>query len=248
MPTAPAICFASISPPARPTLVFANPKFRPGGIIEAVALQPDGKILIAGRFETVAGQPRARVARLERDGRLDPTFRPEAGGADGGVLGIALADTAGRILIWGEFTQFAGQSRRGLARLEPDGKLDRSFDPGTGADEPVEAVLASPGGSGNSSALLVAGQFNTFNGVRRAGIVRLTADGAPDPTFDSGAGPMIGIAPEDPGATDDDPPGVSALVPLASGDVLVAGRFDLFNAVPAHNLARLKFREQKPTP
>lgn len=215
---------------------FHAPEIPAGGSIESVVLQPDGKILIAGRFELVAGQTRARVARLERDGRLDPTFRPEAGGADGVVLGVATAE-GGYIWVWGEFTQFGGQPRRGLARLEPDGKLDRAFDPGAGANEKVEAVLEGPNG-----ALLVTGQFSEFNGVRRNGIVRLKANGAPDPSFDAGAGAMLGFQPEDPGDADDDPPGVSVIVPLAGGDVLVAGRFDLFNAVPAHNLARLKVR------
>ena len=40
----------------------------------ALAVQPDGKILLGGEFSAVAGQPRRGVARLNADGSLDPTF------------------------------------------------------------------------------------------------------------------------------------------------------------------------------
>jgi hypothetical protein len=36
-------------------------------------------MIIAGHFSEVAGQPRARLARLNKDGALDPSFDPGAG-------------------------------------------------------------------------------------------------------------------------------------------------------------------------
>ena len=43
---------------------------------KAVSLQPDGKILVSGRFTSYNGTPRTMVARLNADGSLDPTFNP----------------------------------------------------------------------------------------------------------------------------------------------------------------------------
>ena len=42
----------------------------------AVAIQPDGKILVGGRFDSVQGVPRVFVARLNINGSLDTSFVP----------------------------------------------------------------------------------------------------------------------------------------------------------------------------
>src|SRR5689334_13019895 len=49
--------------------------------VNAIAVQPDGKILIGGFFTTVGGQTRNRIARLNSDGSLDATFNPNANGS-----------------------------------------------------------------------------------------------------------------------------------------------------------------------
>ena len=59
---------------------IAGAEFGGTGGATAIALQPDGKILLAGRVE-VNGVPKIAVARLRPNGGLDPTFDP--GGADG---------------------------------------------------------------------------------------------------------------------------------------------------------------------
>ena len=46
------------------------------GTVWAVAVQPDGKVLIGGDFNHVNGQPRNYLARLNTDGSLDTTFDP----------------------------------------------------------------------------------------------------------------------------------------------------------------------------
>ena len=52
--------------------------FDPGtgadGIIEALALQPDGKIIIAGNFTRFNGTSCGRIARLNADGSLDSAY------------------------------------------------------------------------------------------------------------------------------------------------------------------------------
>ena len=91
----------------------------------AVALDSEGRIVVAGNSEGRALASTAAVVRYLPDGRLDPSF----GGGDGTVLppsavafaalGLAL-DRDGRIVI-------AGGPNAFVARLTPSGELDSSF-------------------------------------------------------------------------------------------------------------------------
>src|SRR5947207_2400705 len=61
----------------------ADLSFDPGsgvdGPIYAIAVQPDGGIVIGGDFTTVRGLVRNRIARLNADGSGDATFDPGTG-------------------------------------------------------------------------------------------------------------------------------------------------------------------------
>lgn len=94
-------------------------------------VQPDGKILLGGGFETVNGMARNRIARLNSDGSLDTVFDPNLVGSH--VIDMAL-QANGKILITGYFTSVGGQPRDGIARLNPDGSLDPAFDQGPGVN------------------------------------------------------------------------------------------------------------------
>lgn len=137
--------------------------------VRALALQPDGRLLIAGEFTRVAGQPRGGVARLNADGSLDETFAPLTGANDV-VHAVGLA-ADGKILIGGAFTQYDGQERGRVARLNPDGSLDTTFEVGTGANDTVFALAVQP-----NSAVLIGGDFTEVNGLPRNRIARLHGD------------------------------------------------------------------------
>lgn len=100
----------------------------------AVAVQPDGKIVVAG---SAAGD--AVVVRLNADGSLDTSFNPQptatiedgngrrrvdSGGTES-FRAIALQPT-GEIVLGGAVT--TGQTQMLAARLLPDGRLDPTFD------------------------------------------------------------------------------------------------------------------------
>jgi uncharacterized delta-60 repeat protein len=81
------------------------------GRVRAIAVQPDGNILIGGEFTTLSPNfgsavTRNRIARLKPDGTIDPTFDPSANGS---VQAIALQPD-GKILIAGDFTTLAPAS------------------------------------------------------------------------------------------------------------------------------------------
>jgi uncharacterized delta-60 repeat protein len=75
-------------------------------------------------------------------GDLDPTFAPAVNGA---VASAAVDASSGKILIGGSFTSVNGTNRNYLARLNPDGGLDLSFDPGIYPGRPVRHVLLTAG-------------------------------------------------------------------------------------------------------
>lgn len=84
----------------------------------------------------------------------------------------------GRILIGGTFSHVHGVPYPSVARLEPDGTLDSTFNPGKGAirsNNPgsVRAIALQADGK-----LLVGGGFDTFGTVARHGIVRVATTGA----------------------------------------------------------------------
>src|SRR5438876_5084926 len=109
-----------------------------------VLLQPDGKILIGGEFMHFNGTNRVRLARLNSNGTLDSSFDPLVG-PDQMVTCMALQADGG-IVIGGQFTHYRGTSRNSIARINSDGSLDTSFDPGAGADQTVFDIAIQPDG------------------------------------------------------------------------------------------------------
>jgi uncharacterized delta-60 repeat protein len=148
----------------------------PNSTVQAVALQPDGKILIAGSFTSVGGVSRNRVARMNTDMTLDTTFNPGTG--PNSTVDDLCLQTNGKILIVGSFSQYAGVDRKYVARLNADGSLDTSFDVGIGPDSSVECIAMLPNGR-----ILVGGWFSTFNGYSQDYVARLNTNGSLDLTF-----------------------------------------------------------------
>ena len=153
-----------------------DPGVGPDGIVNTLAVDGTGKIIIGGDFTTVAGQSRLGIARLNSDGTLDPSFNPGAG-ADGSVYSVATV-AGGKVLVGGAFSHVDIRDRRGIARLNSDGSLDTTFDPGDGADNVVYTVTTQSDGK-----ILLGGLFYSINGTRRVGIARLRADGVVDTDF-----------------------------------------------------------------
>jgi len=107
-------------------------------------VQPDGKILVAGEFTDSNGTGRNRITRLNADGSLDTGFDPGTG-ADGIVRSVTLRPD-GRIIVGGSFSSMNGIPRTRLARLEPNGTLATTFDPGTGANSTVRSIALQADG------------------------------------------------------------------------------------------------------
>src|SRR2546425_377542 len=97
--------------------------FNQHATVAAVALQRDGKAVVAGYFNLFDGVPHNAIARLNTNGSLDTTFNPIVNDL---VVALSLQPD-GRILIGGEFTTVNGTNRNHVARLNTNGSLDTTF-------------------------------------------------------------------------------------------------------------------------
>jgi uncharacterized delta-60 repeat protein len=183
--------------------------------VNALALQPDGKILVVGNFTTVNGLPRTGVARFNSDGSLDASFNVgeilQQNGT-GAIVNVIALQADGKILIAGNFNTIAGTQRPTLARLNSDGSLDNSFVTGSSTttfiNGSVNAVSVQPDGK-----ILVGGDFNIQTIVQgmtitRSNLVRYNSDGTYDATFNF------------------NPPGnVADIVVQPDGKIIIGGSF-----------------------
>lgn len=199
-----------------------------GGAVQAIALQADGKIYVGGSFGEVHGVQRNRLARLHRNGALDTGFDVGSGpmgGFDGTVM--ALATTLDQeVIVGGQFSRYRDRAfYNNLLKLQTDGRVSPKFNFTPGINGAVRRIIMRPGGQ-----ILLAGHFtqigNNVLGIATtpAGrIVQLEADGSLDARFNPAA----------PGANGT----VLDAVGMASGNILAAGAFTLFNENTANRLA-----------
>lgn len=187
----------------------------------AVAIQPDGKIVVGGVKGNAGPNPRFAIVRYATDGSLDPSF----GGGDGQVfiditpgadfVYIVRIQTAGKIVVAGPAAYFGRNSRFALARLTSDGSLD----PTLGGDGTVVTDLTPSYDYANGMALqpkiVVVGSVSAGPDNGKIGVLRYRSDGSLDPGFGGD-----GIVLADPTPTYDD--GLAIGVE-ADGQIVVAG-------------------------
>jgi uncharacterized delta-60 repeat protein len=155
--------------------------FVPIFTMNAIAIQPDGKILVGGWFFEIGGEQKATIARINSDGSIDPTFNPGTGASY--TIGKIAVQPDGRVLIAGEFTSFNGVPRVSVARLNPNGSIDPTFEP-KGLNGAREIGMQSDG------KILVGGSFAVEPGVATQWISRLNSDGSIDAAFQSPFTPL----------------------------------------------------------
>ena len=188
--------------------------------VQTTAIQPDGKIIIGGYFTSYNGLATNRIARLNIDGSLDATFNVGTG-ANSGVFATTI-QSDGKIIIGGYFTSYNGDTINRIARLNTDGSLDTSFDPGAGANNGVLTTALQPDGK-----IIIGGYFTSYNGIARKGIARLNDNASVDTTFNPGTGVN--------GST----PVIYSTALQFDGKVIIGGDFSSYNGTATNRIARL---------
>jgi len=198
-----------------------DPTFNPGtgasSNVKTTAIQSDGKIIIGGGFSTYNGISRNYIARLNTDGSLDTTFNVGTG-ANSLVLTTAI-QSDGKIIMGGYFTSYNGTARKYIARLNTDGSLDATFNPGTGANNDVQTIAIQGDGK-----IIIGGEFTSYNGTAINRIARLNTDGSLDPTFNVGTGTSYIVY---------------TTVIQSDGKIIMGGGFSTYNGTVINGIARL---------
>jgi uncharacterized delta-60 repeat protein len=147
-------------------------------LANAVALQPDGRIVLAGTAR-VGFDLSIALARYNADGSLDAGFgvggKMVVAGFTGVAYGVAVQPD-GKILVAG--SHFA------LVRFDADGGLDAAF--GNGGKLVIERFGATALTLQPDGRIVVAGIINRESGTSDDfAVVRVNGDGSPDQTFGS---------------------------------------------------------------
>ncbi|MFD8793058.1 calcium-binding protein [Streptomyces vinaceus] len=198
-----------------------------------VAVQPDGKIIAAGK----GGGGGFALVRLDSAGNLDPSlggdgavvagFTPASPQDAGGIARRMALQPDGKIVSVG----YVGNTNFdiGVARYLPNGSLDPTFS-GDGM------VTANFGGTefGNAVAVQPDGKIVAAgSGAVGVALLRYNADGSPDSGFGSGGRTSVHF-PGDGG-------GANALALQPNGKIVIAGQADDPNSQEANDFGVARF-------
>ena len=193
--------------------------------VAAVAIQPDGKIVVVGTTGTLS--PDFTVVRYNADGSLDTTFDTDGkvvvsfGGSD--VATSVALQPDGKIVVAG-YTNAFGKNDFAAIRLNPNGTLDATFDAdgrvtvafdfGLTNDDRANAVAIQADGK-----IVLAGSIqSSLAGDFDFGVVRLKTDGSLDTSFDTDGKRAVFF---DLGGTNEDK--ANAVVIQPDGKIVVGG-------------------------
>jgi uncharacterized delta-60 repeat protein len=248
--------------------VTFNPGSGADSSVRAISIQPDGKIILGGRFTVYNSVPRRGIVRVNSDGSIDPGFligngfsgtvnailvqgdgkiiaggsiasynnmtcnnivRLNANGSiDGsfisgsgvnGVIYSMVTQNDGKIIVGGNFTSYNGQVRNNIVRINANGSIDQSYNVGSGTNGVIRTMSLQPDGK-----LIIAGQFFVYNGVGKTRVARVNTNGSIDNSFNPGVGATKSIR---------------ASKVQADGRILLGGLFTLFNGVKMNRITRL---------
>lgn len=181
--------FASLVPPPTP-VGDLDMTFDPGagadvGPVRVIEYQPDGRMLVGGRFRSFDGYSRNGLARLNLDGTVDELFVPGVTFDSNDTIEAIAVQPDGRLLVVGDFRQSAPGAGTvvGIVRLMPDGAIDPTFRPPQlydryGSDAVLKTVAVQPDGR-----ILIGGDIGRAGSTPVSHLVRLRSDGTLDTRF-----------------------------------------------------------------
>ncbi|WP_050030166.1 choice-of-anchor D domain-containing protein [Verrucomicrobium sp. BvORR034] len=209
-----------------------DPSFGSGLTIDqaptTMAIQPDGKVVLAGKSFLVSGRVRHGLFRLNADGAPDITFQPET--FPGAEVSSLAVQSDGKILAAGILSTSANETPRPtVTRYLPDGRLDTTF------QAPILRGLWDSGNTRHVSILLcpdkkiLVSEVEQYTFFSRAYLRRLNANGAFDTSFDRDYFFDGGS--------------IKSLALQPNGKIIVAGSFESFYAGSTYgagpNISRL---------
>ncbi len=151
-------------------------------------LQPDGKIVIVGRFSGINGTRRDRLARLNTDGSVDESFKPDnwLPTSTSTLNAVAVAPN-GNIYVGGVFSSYFtsgtfSTNYKRLIRLLPTGELDETFVSVNITAGTINTLLVQ----GNEKIIAGGSGLGIENSGARGNVLRFNNNGSIDNSFNNG--------------------------------------------------------------
>lgn len=157
---------------------FPLPTLQAPGAVRALALQPDGKLLLAGTFTEINGNVARGLARLNANGSLDQAYTA-ACPVTGGYPTKVVLQPDGKALVGGRFALLGGVTAPSLGRVLPTGAPDPGFVPGLNpnATNNITGLGLQAGGN-----IVACGSFSPVTGGN-ATLIRFLPAGTRDGSF-----------------------------------------------------------------
>lgn len=151
----------------------------PNKSVGCIKIQNDNKILVGGEFTSFKNVTFNHLVRLELSGTTDASFNIGQGFAHSSSLSTnqleikSITKFLDNIYVTGNFEKYNNNSSRDFVKIKENGDFDNSFDIGVGfvngnSTERVNTLLFDA-----NRKLLLGGNFQLYNGVRKDFILRL---------------------------------------------------------------------------
>jgi len=151
-------------------------------------------------------------------GALDTSFDPGTGANS--IIETTSIQANGKIIIAGWFSSYNETAINRIARLNDNGTLDNTFDPGTGVNNVIRTT------SIQTDKIIIGGSFTSYNGDSSIKyLARLMDDGTLDTDFNMGGA----------GANNS----VYTTYVQDDGKIIIGGNFTSYNGTTANRIARL---------
>jgi uncharacterized delta-60 repeat protein len=198
--------------------------------LNAVAIQPDGKIVLGGGVTTWNVTVVNRIVRLNTDATIDTSFPLNAGiGASENFLAevhsIAV-QSDNKILASGNFTTWNSVTVNCIVRLNADGTRDTVFTTNTGTAATNLGSFIYSIKVQSDGKIIACGEFALWNGGTVNRIVRLNPDGTQDTAFTTNTGTGANLS-------------ALTLAVQSDGKILVGGQFTTWNGATVNRIVRL---------
>ncbi len=189
--------------------------------VTTMIIQPDGKIIIGGKFTSYNGNPANRIIRINNDGTIDNSFFSGSGFNSGAVQAIKI-NPEGEIMVGGSFTgNYNGEGVNRVCLLNSDGRLLDTIDFGSGPGSASVLTLEND----IEGSWYIGGSFSVFDGLNQGRLAKINPEKEYDTSYLS-----AGVGFDN---------SIYKVLPLENKKVIVCGNFKKFNGEFASRITKL---------
>ena len=186
-------------------------------MVRDIAIQNDDKIVVGGQFTTYKGVSANRIIRLNDDWSKDPLF--DIWEWFNNNVRTFKIQNDGKILVWGDFTQYKWSSASRITRINTDWSRDSSYDVWARCNGRVENIALQDDGK-----IIIWGKFTSYKWSAVSRLVRVDSGWVIDSSFNIGDGFNNTV---------------QRIAIQTDWKIIVAGEFTSYNWVSINRIIRL---------